>query len=118
MKKDVHLTACWFMNNDNVSEIEVKYYNSNNEIIGYVDTDAKGNMKWEIINLDYKEYFYSILCYLSSTDINNKISFESKDENGLRWTKLRIYLAINKVPIAYSKESNDIYYNNSEGRSR
>ena len=116
--EDVHVVAHWSMNSEHISEINVSYFNSENELIGYVDTDAKGNMKWQIVNLAYKDYFFSVLPYLYAGEINDHISYESKEENGIRWTRMRIYLAKNNISIQYSREANNLFQENTMGRAR
>lgn len=108
MKRDIHIAVKWFMNEKQVSELTFNFYNSANELVGYVDIDAKGNMRWQIVNLEYKDYFFNVLPYLYNDNINDRLSYESVEANPLRWTRARIFIANNNILIKYSQEMNDL----------
>ena len=101
MGNEINITVDWLMNKNHVSELNFNFFNKEKELIGYIDIDATGNMKWQIVNLAYKDYFFNILPYLYVGDINNHISYESTSPNGLRWTRARIFIVNNRLFINY-----------------
>ena len=94
----------WFVNKNHVSEIGFNFFNDKGDLIGYTDIDATGNMNWQIVNLEYKDYLNNILKYLYVGDTENRISFESTSPNCLRWIRARIFIAKNKLRIEYNPD--------------
>ena len=101
MENEINITVDWLMNKNHVSELNLNFFNKEKELIGYIDIDAIGNMKWQIVNLAYKDYFFKILPYLYAGDINNHISYESTTPNNLRWTRARVFIVNNNLFINY-----------------
>lgn len=109
IKDDLHVLAYKYMNNNDVMQFNFNYLNRENNLVGTIDIDATGNMKWEIIDLGYKEFFFKLLPYLYVGDIDNKISYESTSPNGLRWTRATIYAKNNNIPVRYSVLDDGFY---------
>ena len=108
MNNDVHVVTEWYMNKNHVAELSMVFYNKNNNLIGYIDISASGDMRWQIVDLEYKNYFFNILPYLYVGDIDDRISYESTEPNLLRWTRARIYIANHNLLINYSQEINNL----------
>ena len=120
MRNDVSIGAKLYISKYNVRKLSLNYYSDFDEekMIGYIDVDEIGNMKWEIYDLNYKDYFFSFLPNIYGGDIENHISYESKEPDENRWTNLRVYLAINNISIDYSNEYNDLMNIEPSIRSR
>ena len=116
MREDLHAVAQWHMNENHAAQLSLNFINKENELVGYIDVDAPGNMSWQIVNLEYKEFFNMILPYLYNGNTDNRISYASIEQDPLRWTRMRIYLAKQNIPIKYSQEINDLQEEKSMSR--
>ena len=101
MNNDLQIEVSWFMNENMAGELHFNYFDKEGNMVGNIIVDAFGNMRWEIFNLAYRDYLSSIINYIYVGDLNNNISFESKDMNGLRWTRARIYIEKHGLLINY-----------------
>ena len=109
IKDDLHVLAYKYMNDNDVMQFNFNYLNTENNLVGTIDIDATGNMKWEIIDLGYKDFFFKLLPYLYVGDIDSRISYESLTPNGLRWTRATIYSKNNNIPVKYFEQDDSIY---------
>ena len=103
---NIQTEAVWTMNEAGISEIRLNYFDVDGKSIGNIDVTSRGEMRWQIINLEYMDYFNEIISYIYGANMSNKIVYHSKDANALRWTKTRLYIAKRGLFINYNVEVN------------
>ena len=116
MKEQVNIVAYKFINENKAMQFNFNYLNKDNKYIGFIDIDSIGNIKWEIIDLGYKDYFFNILPYLYVGDINNRTFYESTEPNSLRWTRANIYAVNNNINVKYYEVDDDFQEKKSVSR--
>ena len=107
MKNDTTLKATWVVNKDSINELYFDYYSKDNNLVGNIIVNEKGELAWHILDAAYEGNIDLSLGYILGGEIVKKLDYTMPDADIERWNNAKKMIQARNIYLNY-KESSSI----------